>query len=169
MAPLTVEGVEVAVNRYFLGHAEIVLGSWSRKDTLYGGEGYSVTGNGDLARQLQAAVVRLPEFTPSQPSPVVEKLAVAFTPPPTLPHIGEGSFFVGDNRTICQSVAGQSVVVRYGGRTLTAYGTRTGKRLAALVGLRDRARRVLQSQNDGWPEKDRVDARRVRRHLRPHQ
>ena len=28
----------------------------------------------------------------------------------------------------------------------------TGKRLAALVGLRDRARRVLQSQNEGWPE-----------------
>ena len=28
----------------------------------------------------------------------------------------------------------------------------TGKRLAALVGLRDHARRVLQSQNEGWPE-----------------
>ena len=28
----------------------------------------------------------------------------------------------------------------------------TGKRLAALIGLRDHARRVLQSQNEGWPE-----------------
>ena len=37
-------------------------------------------------------------------------------------------------------------------RTLRADGTMTGKRLAALVGLRDRARRVLQSQNEGWPE-----------------
>ena len=36
----------------------------------------------------------------------------------------------------------------------------TGKRLAALVGLRDRARRVLQSQNEGWPEANRSDARR---------
>ena len=36
----------------------------------------------------------------------------------------------------------------------------TGKRLAALVGLRDRARRVLQSQNEGWPEANRDDARR---------
>ena len=36
----------------------------------------------------------------------------------------------------------------------------TGKRLAALIGLRDRARRVLQSQNEGWPEEHRNEARR---------
>jgi len=36
----------------------------------------------------------------------------------------------------------------------------TGKRLAALIGLRDRARRVLQSQNEGWPEQYRTAARR---------
>ena len=30
----------------------------------------------------------------------------------------------------------------------------TGKRLAALIGLRDLARRVLQSQNEGWPESE---------------
>ena len=36
----------------------------------------------------------------------------------------------------------------------------TGKRLAALVGLRDLARRVLQSQNEGWPEAHRNEARR---------
>ena len=48
----------------------------------------------------------------------------------------------------------------YGGTTLRADGTMTGKRLAALVGLRDRARRVLQSQNEGWPEANRNDARR---------
>src|SRR5205823_6355687 len=35
-----------------------------------------------------------------------------------------------------------------------------GKRFAALIRLRDLARRVLQSQNDGWPEEQRQDARR---------
>src|SRR5262249_21642207 len=40
---------EIPVNRYFLNHPEMVLGEWSRKDTLYGGEGFSVTSNGDLA------------------------------------------------------------------------------------------------------------------------
>ena len=43
---------------------------------------------------------------------------------------------------------------------LKADGTMTGKRLAALIGLRDHARRVLQSQNEGWPEANRDDARR---------
>ena len=55
---------------------------------------------------------------------------------------------------------GQGVPVVYGGTTLRADGTMTGKRLAALVGLRDLARRVLQSQNEGWPEANRQDARR---------
>jgi len=56
------------------------------------------------------------------------------------------------NRIVCQSIGGQSVPVVYGGAKLTAYGNLTGKRLAALIGLRDKARRVLQSQNEGWPE-----------------
>src|SRR5208282_2853423 len=66
---------------------------------------------------------------------------------------------VGDDRVICQSQAGQGMPVVYGGTTLKADGTMTGKRLAALVGLRDRARRVLQSQNEGWPDSNRQDAR----------
>src|SRR5262249_32486876 len=36
-----------------------------------------------------------------------------------------------------------------------------GKRMAALIGLRDLARRVLQSQNEGWPEAERHEARRA--------
>ena len=75
-------------------------------------------------------------------------------------HIAEGSFFVGDDRTIRQVEGGQAVPVTYGGTMLKADGTLTGKRLAALIGLRDRARRVLQSQNEGWPEAHRNDARR---------
>jgi N12 class adenine-specific DNA methylase len=55
---------------------------------------------------------------------------------------------------------GQPVPVVYGGQPLKAGGTMTGRRLAALIGLRDRARRVLQSQNEGWPEADRQEARR---------
>ncbi len=82
-----------------------------------------------------------------------------FTPPPAERHIGEGSFFVGEDRVIYQSQGGQGVPVVYGGTTLKADGTLTGKRLAALVGLRDRARRVLQSQNEGWPDSNRRDAR----------
>jgi N12 class adenine-specific DNA methylase len=166
--PLAIDGAEVPINRYFLSHPDMVLGTWSRKDTLYG-EGYSVTGNGDLASRLGEAVRRLPQFAPSPPGPVTDDPApsssaslaeAAFTPPPPERHIGEGSFFIGGDRTIRQIIDGQAVPVSYGGTALTAYGTMTGKRLAALIGLRDKARRVLQSQNEGWPEPARQDARR---------
>ncbi|MFZ1935269.1 MAG: DEAD/DEAH box helicase family protein [Thermoguttaceae bacterium] len=157
--PMEIDGAEVSINRYFVRHPEMVLGTWSRKDTLYGGEGFSVLGNGDLAHQLREAIQRLPQFAPLQASTVQEP-APAFAPPPPERHITEGSFFVADDRTVCQSVGGQAVPVVYGGTSLRADGTLTGKRLAALVGLRDRARRVLQSQNEGWPEANRNDARR---------
>jgi N12 class adenine-specific DNA methylase len=162
VAPLAVEGVEVAVNRYFLNHPEMVLGAWTRKDMLYAGEGYSVLGNGDLAGQLRDAVRRLPEYAPFRASSAQTRSADAgaFTPPPLERHVSEGSFFVADDHTICQFVGGQAVPVVYGGTTLRANGTLTGKRLAALVGLRDLARRVLQSQNEGWPEAHREEARR---------
>jgi hypothetical protein len=55
VAPLAVDGVEVPINCYFLKHPDMVLGTWSGKDTLYG-EGYSVIGSGDLAEQLQQAL-----------------------------------------------------------------------------------------------------------------
>jgi N12 class adenine-specific DNA methylase len=159
-APMAIEGADVAINRYFLNHPEMVLGRFGRKDTLYG-EGYSVTASGELAGQLREAIGRLPEIAPS---PIVavpaEPKPRPFTPPPPMPHIAEGSFFVGDDRTIRQIIDGRSEPVTYGGAKLTTYGNKTGKRLSALVGLRDKARRVLQSQNEGWPEEARQDARR---------
>src|ERR1019366_2578014 len=82
-----------------------------------------------------------------------------FQPPPPDKHITEGSFFVADDKSIRQMENGNGLQVVYGGTQLRADGTMTGKRLAALVGLRDLARRVLQSQNDGWPEANRSEAR----------
>jgi N12 class adenine-specific DNA methylase len=159
VAPLAVEGRDVTVNRYFLNHPEMVLGTWTSKDTLYG-EGYSVTGSGDLATKLKEAVERLPRFETRQAAPIQERPAQVFTPPPPERHIGEGSFFAAENKIIHQIEDGQAVPVVYGGTTLKSDGTLVGKRLAALLGLRDRARRVLQSQNEGWPAAHREEARR---------
>jgi N12 class adenine-specific DNA methylase len=155
--PTDIEGTTVPINRYFLAHPEMVLGTYSSKDSLYGG-GYSVVSNGDLATQLQTAIQSLPEFAPIRVSATAER--EPFTPPPQLPHISEGSFFVRDaDRAICQVLERQAEPVVYGGTALKEGGTMTGKRLAALIGIRDRARRVLQSQNDGWPEANRIEAR----------
>jgi N12 class adenine-specific DNA methylase/predicted RNA methylase len=158
--PLSIDGVEVAVNRYFLNHPEQVLGIWSRDRLMYGGkDGYSVTGNGDLATQLDAAIERLPELAPlpasAKPEPEPE-----FVPPPPERHIAEGSFFIGDDKTIYQVEDGQGRPVNYGGAVQKSNGTMTGRRLGDLIRLRDAARRTLQAQNEGWPENHRVAARR---------
>ena len=97
--PLTIEGLDIPINSYFLHHPQMVLGVWTRKDTLYGGEGYSVIGNGDFAQKLQAAIQRLPEYAPLPVSPVQEQSAPAFRPPPPEPHITEASFFINDDRS----------------------------------------------------------------------
>ncbi len=170
VAPHTIEGADIPVNRYFLNHPEMVLGTYSRKDTLYGGEGFSVVGSGHLANDLQHAVARLPTFDPIEVTRAMSGSAhqnsaqqnsiPAFVPPPAERHLAEGSFFLGHNRVVHQIEGGQGVPVVYGGTTLKANGTLTGKRLAALVELRDEARRVLQSQNEGWPDEHRDAARK---------
>jgi N12 class adenine-specific DNA methylase len=161
VAPLAIDGVEVPVNRYFHEHPEQVLGVWSRKDRLYGGEqGFSVTLDGDLEARLKEAIRRLPELETRTVEAVPAKPREIFTPPPLERHITEGSFFIGNDRaTIYQVVEGRAEPVVYGGTKLKANGTMTGKRLASLIRIRDEARRVLQSQNEGWPEEHREAAR----------
>ncbi len=163
--PLMIEGEPIPINSYFLRHPEMVLGNWSRQDRLYAA-GYSLESNGDLAGQLHAAISRLPAGIAS-PAPSREKApeaAPAFTPPPPLPHIAEGSFFVAEDRVIHQLEDGESLPVTYGGTLLKGNGTMVGRRMAGLIGLRDLARRVLQSQNEGWPDTHRQEARRALNH-----
>ncbi|WP_232056359.1 DEAD/DEAH box helicase family protein [Tuwongella immobilis] len=169
----------VIINRYFLDHPQMVLGQFSAKDTLYGNSGYSLTSTGDLRDQLRSVIALLPERRPppatreSAPpvtrepappatretaSPAVRK--AEFVPPPLLRHLVEGSFFIGDDRRIRQIQAGIGTTVAYGGTELRSDGTLIGKRIAGLIRLRDQARRVLQSQNDGWPTEHREAARR---------
>ena len=159
--PFEIDGTEVSINRYFVRHPEMVLGQWTSKDTLYG-EGYSVTSNGDLAEQLRDAIAHLSCFPPITPTPPEreEERPKAFTAPPLERHFAEGSFFVTEDKTICQLQSGEAVPVVYGGTALRADGTMTGRRFAALIELRDRARRVLLSQNEGWPQESRDEARR---------
>ncbi|WP_238602664.1 DEAD/DEAH box helicase family protein [Fimbriiglobus ruber] len=159
--PTEIEGRSLPINSYFKRHPEMVLGTYSGKDSLYG-EGYSVLSNGDLAEQLRIAIDRLPRFgrvearnSNGANSPQLKP----FVPPPPEKHISEGSFFVHDSR-IHQMVDGQAAPVVYGGSELWTHGGLVGRRMCALIGLRDLARRVLQSQNEGWPEAARNDARK---------
>jgi N12 class adenine-specific DNA methylase len=162
-ASLAIEGVEIPINTYFLTHPEMVLGTWSRKDRLYDGT-YSLASTGDLAGRLREAVGRLPVGVYSaQTDSDAGQIETTAKPPPLPPlerHVTEGSFFVAEDRTLMQVRAGQAVPVTHGERTLRADGTLMGRRMAALVELCDHARRVLRSQNEGWPEVQRHQARR---------
>jgi N12 class adenine-specific DNA methylase len=157
--PMEIDGEEVSINRYFVRHPEMVLGQWSRKDTLYG-EGYSVVANGDLPEQLNAAIERLPSFARTEAESPASQPALSFTLPRLGQFISEGSFVIRDDRTICQMQQGTAMPVTYGGTKLRANGTLTGKRIASLIRIRDAARRVLESQNEGWSEPERKEARR---------
>ena len=101
----------------FLNHPEMVLGDWSRKDTLYGTGGFSVPPNGDLAEQLAAAIrpAACPG-QPCQPSP-----AKRLNPPPHSPRrrpSGTSPRAVSSSATtglIHQVEGGQGMPVVYGG------------------------------------------------------
>jgi N12 class adenine-specific DNA methylase len=172
--PVAIDGADIPINTYFQNHPEMVLGRFSRKDRLYDST-YSVESTGNLAEQLGAAIRRLPAYTGAwadmpERAPTAAAIqndaasrgkgSAAFTPPPLTKHLAEGSFLIGDDRVIGQIEEGRAIAVTYGGTLLKADGTMTGRRLAGLIGLRDLARRVLESQNEGWPEEHRNNARR---------
>jgi SAM-dependent methyltransferase len=74
VSTLAIEGVDVPINRYFHEHPEMVLGTFSRKDRLYGGEqGFSVDASGVLEDQLRAAVCRLPELGSRVAAPAMRR------------------------------------------------------------------------------------------------
>jgi N12 class adenine-specific DNA methylase/adenine-specific DNA methylase len=157
-----IEGAHVSVNHYFVNHPEMVLGDWTRENQLYGGDGFSIRSNGNLDDQLRDAIARLPVVAAIQPTHTeLEPAPARFTRPPPLRHLTEGSFFVGDDRAIYQIDGGEAQPVTHGSTVLRADGTMMGKRLATLIGLRDAARLVLQSQNEAWPESERDATRQT--------
>lgn len=157
---MEVEGLPVSMNKYFIHHPEMVLGTFTRENQLYGDEGYSIKGTGNLNADLQAVIARLPEFQTVQPTFEEKEFAPArFNRPPPLKHLTEGSYFVGDDQTIYSIKQGVPTPATHGKTVLKANGTMMGQRLAALIGLRDAARLVLQAQNENWPEGDRDETR----------
>lgn len=159
-----IEGVEVPINRFFITTPDLVLGDWSRQDTLYGSEQeYSLVGDGKLAGRLEKAMPARWAYPADEPED--EEEAVEAPAPAAVPAgdwaAHEGRFIVGDDRIVRQVEGGSLAPVVYGGVGLRSDGTMTGRRLADLVGLRDLARKALRVQNEGRPEVERSWARDV--------
>ncbi|MEZ6121205.1 MAG: DEAD/DEAH box helicase family protein [Pirellulaceae bacterium] len=159
---LNIDGADVTVNQYFLNHPEMVLGNWSLQNSLYHGaaSSFSLASNGDLPNQLLEAVQHLPRHAATLTTQQPEKASeTPFIRPPALRHISEGSFFVADDGSIMQVEDGRAIPAMHGQTELNAQGTLLGKRMAALLDLRDAARLVLQAQNEDWPLAERDTTR----------
>ena len=118
--PFDIDGAEIAINRYFQRHPDMVLGDWSRKDTLYG-EGYSIVGRGDLETDLDQAIhYRLPRFAPTATRRAAESdpyagLCARRRRIGTSPRAAS---LLPTTGSICQMEGGQAVPVVYGGTAL---------------------------------------------------
>ena len=166
-APLSIEGVDVQVNRYFHHDPHPMrLGTWTRQDRLYGAEsGFSLLPTGDLATQLQGAISHLHAgIFHAAPSPALPLASTNGATPYKLfavPQcVTEGSFFLdGTTLAILQVQHGEAVPVLQGGKPVYPDGSLLGRRLAHLIRLRDSARYVLDVQNTGQPPAVRDQAR----------
>lgn len=158
---MPIDGKHVSVNQYFINHPEMVLGDWTLENQLYGDEGFSIKANGELKLQLAEALKQLPAYSVPTLNSQFIPTAERFNRPPPVQHLTEGSFYVGDNQDLYQIVDGNGKAVKHGQSVLSAKGTMMGKRMAALIGLRDAARLVLQAQNEDWPESQRHETRKA--------
>ena len=155
--PRRIEGVDVPINDYFHDHPEMVLGTWTRQDRLYGAEtGYSVVGTGQLPTELAGAIARLPAHVYAV-APVPAALVAPVGLPIPAPALAEGSLFV-EGGGLSQIQNGTTVAVCHGDTPITTQGV-LGKRVAHLIRLRDQTREVLRVQREGAPVAEREAAR----------
>ena len=181
VSPLAIEGVEVPINRYFSRPPRD--GAWAPGAGRTGSTGASrAIASPRPARsktQLRAAVGRLPELRPRERP----GLGRSGKPRPSRrrPWSGTSPRGVSSSGTTARpstrSSTGRPEPVVYGGTRLKANGTMTGKRLAALIRIRDAARLVLQSPERGLargaprggPPRAKPPLRRLRPAVRAHQ
>ena len=155
----TLEGGEATINDYFRANPGQVLGEMSVGHGMYNRQDLRVRSDGELAAALHAAIDGLPEGIVTgrtAPLPAAPSLKLD----PDLPvGLKEGSFFIAEGQRIMQVIGGHPTPVMLRDKPLMASGTPGGKRLGALIRLRDRARDVLKAQQEGRPEEERDAAR----------
>lgn len=155
LATLPLDG-ETRVNAWFAERPDMVMGEFAIGRGRYGRNTLKVDAADDYEDRLFRAVRSLPAGVFS---PAAAASQAACQPAPVPAGLGEGSFLI-ENGAILQIECGRVLPVMHGQTALRAGEGKMGRRLAALIELRDRAREVLRSQNEGWPEQERQDARR---------
>jgi N12 class adenine-specific DNA methylase len=151
IARLPHDSGETPINAYFIERPDMVMGEFSVGHGMYGQDTLSVRAPVDFEQRLSAAVASLP----------VNIFSAVTAPAKHVVPSGleEGAFLIVGTEVL-QVEAGEVVPVKYGERVLRTDEGMMGARIAALVELRDLARHVLKTQNEGHPIPARDIARR---------
>ena len=169
-APLP--GGEAHANGYFLAHPAMVMGELSQdRHGMYGARELTVAFPDDYEARLRSAITHLPEgvYLPrTEFAPAIDTTATRPAPsagssgmaPSTRP-LPAGSLLIARDGQILTvtDAAGATEPLVYGGTPAHALSGTTGPRLAALIGLRDAARTVLDTQREQRTEEEKTAAR----------
>lgn len=149
------------INDYFLDNPHMVLGEMSVGQGMYNEASLRVRSDGDIGAALHAAIDGLPEnicteheIDATGPLKLAEEAELPV-------YAKEGSIFIADDKRLMQVVEGLPQPLKAGRSELKANGTMAGKRLAALVRLREHAREVLRTQQEGLADEAKDAARQT--------
>lgn len=147
-------GKEYRLNEYYVAHPEMMLGTMQVTGNMYQESADLLPNDRDLAQALHEAVERLPAgaLHPTQKSPIEDTIS---QPPPfyerraagKVPHVREGSYFVGDDNQIYRRQHGLDVIVPGNKNAKTAQ--KNAERMKGLTAIRTAARELLDLNLDG--------------------
>lgn len=155
---------EAYCNQYFLTHPTMVVGELAQYQGMYRNHELTVTFPDDYTSRLQAALAYLPaDAYLAPPDPALDRpqaRAAPATPSRSLP---PGSRFIDAAGHILHITdqAGTAEPLIYGGKPLDALSGATGTRLAALIGIREAARAVLDTQREQRTDEEKETARTI--------
>ena len=150
----------IRINRYFIEHPEMVLGTHALASGPYG-EAYTCLPRAgtDLGEALAAAVLRLPECVydgePEAVGPGHAEPAVDGRGDERRVSIREGSYFIGANGALVQMVDGEAVTIKIRkGRSTDGIFEKHARIIRKLIPIRDAVREILKCQetDQSWKQ-----------------
>ena len=153
--PKTGESVAHNVSQYFLDHPENVLGEATAAGSMYGPNQYTVKANGELAKQLNGWVERLPQGI-YQPIDRTESMHAAEVPD----GIKVGSYYVDSKGLIQQR--GEDTAGAKTATSWTAPNAKAEARMRGMIAVRDALREQMKLERDPMANDKAIDASRKR-------
>lgn len=157
---------EAQVNRYFLEHPAMVAGELAEDRGMYRNRELTVRFPADYAGKLQQAVTALPGgayYGTAQAADTQTAIAASTAIPAPTRRLLPGSLLIGPDGAVLtvSDAAGSTEPLQHGGKPVSALSGTVGRRLAALIGIRDAARSVLAAQREAAPQAIKEAARHL--------